>query len=84
MAVTSSTPSRLELVLRWSNAISEHLLGSVRCECLDHIQVIGEHHLRHVLKEYVAWFNYARPHQGIQQQISERSELATSASGEVE
>ncbi len=50
-----------------ANAVCERFLGSVRRECLDHLLVLGEHHLRRVLREYVAYFNQARPHQGIGQ-----------------
>ena len=49
------------------NATCERLLGSVRRECLDHVLVLGERHLRRVLHDYVAYFNMARPHQGLQQ-----------------
>ncbi len=50
-----------------ANAICERFLGSVRRECLDHLLLLGEHHLRRALHEYVAYFNQARPHQGIGQ-----------------
>jgi len=52
-----------------ANATCERFLGSVRRECLDHVLVLGERHLRRVLREYVAYFNAARPHQGIGQAI---------------
>ena len=51
------------------NATCERFLGSVRRECLDHVLVLGEAHLRRVLREYVAYFHGARPHQGLQQRI---------------
>ncbi len=51
------------------NAICERFLGSVRRECLDHLLILGETHLRRTLHEYVAYFNTARPHQGIGQQV---------------
>ena len=55
------------------NPICEGFLGSVRRECLDHILILGEDHLRSVLKEYVhTYFNVARPHQGLGQQIPHR------------
>jgi putative transposase len=41
---------------------------SARQECLDHILILNERHLHHVLKEYVAFYNGSRPHQGINQQ----------------
>ena len=54
-----------------ANAICERFLGSVRRECLDHILVFGEQHLYRVVREYVQYFNRARPHQGIEQNIPE-------------
>ncbi len=56
-----------------ANDICERFLGSVRRECLDHFLVLGERHLHRVIKEYVAYFNQARPHQGIGQKIPEGS-----------
>ena len=52
-----------------ANATCERFLGSVRRECLDHLLVLSEAHLRRVLRDYVAYFNHARPHQGIGQAI---------------
>ncbi len=52
-----------------ANATCERFLGSVRRECLDHVLVLSEAHLRRVLGAYVAYFNRARPHQGIGQAI---------------
>ena len=51
-----------------ANAYCERFLGSVRRECLDHLLILGEAHLRRALRAYVAYFNHARPHQGIDQQ----------------
>ena len=52
-----------------ANAICERFLGSVRRECLDHLLILQEKQLNRVLHAYVAYFNQARPHQGIRQQI---------------
>jgi transposase InsO family protein len=54
-----------------ANAICERFLRSVRQECLDHLFILHEKRLQRVLNEYVAYFNQARPHQGIKQQIPE-------------
>jgi putative transposase len=51
------------------NATCERFLGNVRRECLDHFVILGEHHLRRVLGEYVRYFNGSRPHQGLQQRV---------------
>lgn len=52
-----------------ANAFCERFLGSVRRECLNHILILGERHLHNVLKEFVEYYNCARPHQGIGQAI---------------
>jgi transposase InsO family protein len=52
-----------------ANAFCERFLGSLRRECLDYMLILSERHLRHVVKEYVIYFNQTRPHQGINQRI---------------
>jgi putative transposase len=47
------------------NAFAERWVQSVRRECLDHFLVLGEDHLRYLLKEYEAHYNQERPHQGL-------------------
>jgi len=51
------------------NACCERFLRSVRAECLDHVLIRGEDHLESGLRRYCAYFNDARPHQGIGQKI---------------
>ena len=46
----------------WQNGHTERLIGSIRGECLDHIVVFGERHLRHMLLLYMAYYNGARTH----------------------
>jgi transposase InsO family protein len=46
----------------WQNAHVERLIGSIRRECLDHLIVLGEAHLRSVLKKYAAYYNQVRTH----------------------
>ena len=50
-----------------ANAIAERWVRSVRAECLDHLLVLGEAHLRRVLTAYADYYNHARPHQGLDQ-----------------
>ena len=52
-----------------ANAICERFLGSVRHECLDHLLILSEKQLQRLLNGYVAYFNRARPHQGLRQQL---------------
>jgi transposase InsO family protein len=41
----------------WQNGFAERLIGSIRRECVDHIVVLGERHLRRVLKSYARYYN---------------------------
>ncbi len=46
----------------WQNGSAERLIGSIRRECLDHIIVLGEAHLRRILKSYALYYNETRTH----------------------
>jgi Integrase core domain len=46
----------------WQNGYAERLIGSIRRECVDHIIVVGERQLRHVLLSYMKYYNEARTH----------------------
>src|SRR5215470_14406939 len=67
-----------------ANAACERFLRSVGQECLDHLLILHERQLQHVLNAYVSYFNQARPHQGMVQQIPEpsRSALSSHQAGE--
>jgi transposase InsO family protein len=46
----------------WQNPYAERLIGSIRRECIDHVVVLGERHLRHVLLSYMSYYNDTRTH----------------------
>src|SRR3979411_3401476 len=46
----------------WQNGCAERLIGSIRRDCLDHVVVFGEQHLRHLLHSYQKYYNEARTH----------------------
>jgi transposase InsO family protein len=46
----------------WQNGFVERLIGSIRRECVDHIIVLGEAHLRRILKSYSRYYNAKRTH----------------------
>jgi len=62
-----------------ANAVCERFLRSVRQECLDHLFIFNEKQLQRVLNGYVTYFNQARPHQGIQQQIPQQRRMVPCA-----
>jgi len=68
-AATGVTILRTAYRAPQQNAICERFLGSVRRECLDHLLVLGEAHLRRILREYLPYFNGDRPHQGLAQRV---------------
>ncbi len=46
----------------WQNPYAERLIGSLRRECLDHVIVLDEGHLRRILARYFAYYNETRCH----------------------
>jgi transposase InsO family protein len=49
----------------WQNGVAERLIGSIRRECVDHIIVLSEMHLRQVLKSYADYYNSVRTRQSL-------------------
>jgi len=49
----------------WQNGIAERLIGSIRRECVDQLIVLGETHLRRVLKSYARYYNEMRTHRSL-------------------
>ncbi|MFO7973948.1 MAG: transposase [Candidatus Hydrogenedentota bacterium] len=50
----------------WQNPYSERLNGSIRRECLDHIIIFSEGHLRQALKKYFEYYNRYRVHRSLE------------------
>ena len=46
----------------WQSPYVERLIGSIRRECLDHVIVLGENHLRRNLRSYIAYYHRSRTH----------------------
>jgi len=49
----------------WQNPYCERLVGSIRRECLDHIIVLNERHLRRILSDYFDYYHHARAHMSL-------------------
>jgi len=50
----------------WQNGYCERVIGTIGRECLDHVIVLGERHLRRVLKEYLVYYHGSRTHLGLE------------------
>jgi transposase InsO family protein len=69
VAAAGITPIRIPPHAPKANALCERFWGSLRRECLDHLIILNERHLRHVVHHYMHYYNAYRPHQGIDQHI---------------
>ncbi len=49
----------------WQNCFAERLIGSIRHECVEHLIVFGEQHLRRVLRSYALYYNDIRIHRSL-------------------
>jgi len=46
----------------WQSPYVERLIGSIRRECLNHVIVLGESHLRRIMRSYIAYYHGSRTH----------------------
>ena len=67
----------------WRNAYAERVIGSIRRECLDHIVVIGERHLRGILSTYVDYYNETRTHLALAKDAPEPRSAQAPSQGRV-
>jgi Integrase core domain len=49
----------------WQNCFAERVIGTIRRECVDHAIVLGEQHLRQILKSYADYYNRLRTHRSL-------------------
>ena len=49
----------------WQNGFAERLIGSIRRECMDHCIVLGQAHLRRILRSYARYYNGVRTHRSL-------------------
>ena len=67
----------------WQNPFVERLIGSIRRECLDHVIVLNERHLRNRLESYFAYYHGARTHLSLAKQCPNLRTVELPDKGEV-
>jgi transposase InsO family protein len=67
----------------WQNAYVERLIGSIRRECLDHVVILNEMHLRRVLREYLTYYEGSRTHLALAKDCPEPRVVEPPEAGEI-
>jgi putative transposase len=67
----------------WQNPYAERLIGSLRRECLDHVIVLGDRHLRHLLAAYLTYYHGARTHLALEKDAPTTRRVQTPTEGRV-
>jgi len=67
----------------WQNPFAERLVGSIRRDCLDHVIVLGETHLRAILRSYFAYYHRARTHLSLGKDAPDPRPVQPPSAGEI-
>jgi putative transposase len=67
----------------WQNPFAERLIGSIRRECLDHVLVLSERHLRRILALYFSYYHGARTHLALQKDAPDGRRIERPEAGRV-
>jgi len=67
----------------WQNAYAERVIGSIRRECLNHVVVLSERHLREILSKYVDYYNRTRTHLSLAKDAPESRSVRPPSQGPV-
>lgn len=67
----------------WQNPYVERLIGSIRRECLDHLIIINERHLRHVLSSYFQYYQNARTHLSLDKDCPQPRPIQSPSAGDI-
>jgi len=67
----------------WQNPFVERLIGSIRRECLDHMIILGERHLRRILRDYLDYYHSCRTHLSLEKDAPDSRPVEPPAMGKV-
>jgi len=67
----------------WQNSYCERAIGSIRRECLNHVIVLNERHLKRILTDYFSYYHEVRPHLSLDRNSPTPREVESPSLGEV-
>ena len=67
----------------WQNPYAERVIGSIRRECLDHVIVLNERHLKRILRGYFAYYHQWRPHRSLEMDSPDGRPIHPPEQGEI-
>jgi len=67
----------------WQNPYCERVIGTLRRDCLDHVIVLGEDHLRRILRNYLEYYHGSRTHLGLDKDAPEPRQRESTDGGKV-
>ncbi len=67
----------------WQNPYVERLIGSVRRECLNHVIVLNERHLRRILVSYLDYYHQSRTHLSLGKDTPEGRSVQLGCTGKI-
>ena len=67
----------------WQNPFVERVIGSIRRECLDHVIIINERHLRRVLSSYFRYYHESRAHLSLDKDCPETRPILPPTAGKI-
>ena len=67
----------------WQSPYVERLIGSIRRECLDHVIILSQKHLRRVLRAYLAYYHRSRTHLGLEKDTPDHRPVSPTSAGPI-
>jgi hypothetical protein len=67
----------------WQNALVERAIGSIRWECLDHVIVLNEWHLRRILASYLDYYHRSRTHLSLEKDAPNGRPVQPAGAGKI-
>ncbi len=67
----------------WQNPFVERVIGSIRRDCLDHVIVLNERHLRRILREYLSYYHTCRTHLSLNKDAPESRRVESPTSRKI-